>query len=122
MNEQDKIKAAKIVDRLYQKTLKGSITWDETSDKNAFQANVGNYIVQVIKEYDGESEDWYSKVLLRSYDGNLIDEILPSHLREIESSERPDLRFWQIFDELHESARRYALGVDKAYDELLSIL
>ncbi len=122
MNDQDKIKAARIIDRLYQKTSLGSIAWEETSDKNAFQANVGNYIVQVVKEYDGESEDWYSKILLRNYDGTLIDEILPGHLRDIKPSERPDLHFWQIFDELHESARRYALGVDKAYDELLALL
>lgn len=122
MNENDKQKAAAIIERLYTRTNEGSVTWEESSDKNSYHTTIGDYTVQLIQDYDPESEDTYVKVQIRRFDGTLIDEIYPGYIFDIKFRPDPTIPHWKVLDTLYESARRYALGVDKAYDDILSQL
>lgn len=122
MNDNDKIKAAAIIDRLYARTNEGKVTWEESSDKNSYHTTVGDYTVQLIKDYDPDSEESYVKVQIRRFDGALIDEIFPGHIDDVTFKPDPAMPYWKALDTMFEAARRYALGVDKAYDDILSRL
>lgn len=122
MNENDKAKAATIIDRLYDRTSVGKINWMESPDKNSFYTNIGDHTIQIMQDYDPEGDYTYYKVELRRDDGALIDEIHAGFIYDIIPKSDPSLKFGQILENIYESARRYALGVDKAYDDILSHL
>lgn len=101
-------KLRKLVDRLLKKTQAGELRWSETSSPESFQTSFPDYSIEVEKNKD--------LVLLRIYnsDGRIIESVV-----EKVSSFRDDA---EALSELHDAARRQALGVEKALDDILASL
>lgn len=98
-----------LVPSLIQKTNDGSLTWTKAkSPSAAFQASVGKYFVLVWEWSDHETETSGVTVGINDSTGEQLD-----HLMVDQYSSRHTL-----FTELFMSARRNALGLDRALDEI----
>lgn len=103
-------RSAQIVDLLLQKNDLGKLDWQATELPNVYQVAFPNFGIRlgprgddmVVKVYDGQA--------------NLVEEFTDVTVAsEIDSA-------YVKMKALHESARRVALGVDKALDGLISVL
>lgn len=97
-----------LVPSLIEKTNDGSLTWTKAKPPTAgFQAGVGKYIVHVF-EWKDENETEGITVAINDSSDTQID-----HLIVDQYSTR-----FNGFQELYMAARRKALGLDKALDEI----
>jgi len=95
-------KIIRLVRLLVEKTKAGEIKWEETSSLNNFECSLFNYSLLISRQ----------TLTVRNQEGNIIEEV---------DGEAP-LQGGVQFSELFELARRDALGVEKALDEILLLL
>ncbi|HEX5227673.1 MAG TPA: hypothetical protein VFW44_08175 [Bryobacteraceae bacterium] len=113
-----------MVDRLRALSAQEKVPWAETSDERTFQAALNGYAVSIAEEDAGDNYgEPITRFVIRFYDaaGKLLDTAT-----EIDFGDR------QMFDgrkharealhDLHDQARRKALRVDQALDDLLKSL
>jgi hypothetical protein len=108
-----------LVRRLKDKTADGSVSWEPTPNKTTFQAAFPKFSVR-IAEYAGENENDYE---IRVYDegGRLLERANDIEIaRAIEALQGSEP--FKTMKDLYTMARRQALGVEAALDELLSSL
>ena len=112
-----------LIDRLTTMSAENKVPWTETSDEKTFQATLNLYTVTVACEYAGQNwgEDVYIHVI-RIHDavGKLLDsaterDFSGMHLRRGVLAE-------EALRDLYDNARRKALKVDEALDDLLGSL
>lgn len=110
-------KMARLVQRLSRVTAERSDLWEPTTENGVFQASFPNYAVR-IDSRPGDNYQNEDDVYLSIYDddGALIEEVADSDLGPL----LPDA--YRVMVSLYESARRQAMGVDQALDEILSEL
>jgi len=108
-----------LVLRLKQKTAEGSVSWEATPNKSTFQTSFPKYSVR-LAELPGEPENDYD---IRIYDegGRLLesasDVAISKSIETLTGQES-----FKAMKELYTMARRQALGVEEALDELLASL
>lgn len=105
-----------LIKRLLVKTIAGEVRWSETPSQEAFQASFPSYSVEVecaggatyFRVYNSEGRvlDWTSDKVIEHEDKENFD--------ESDDAEK--------LIELYGLARRQALGVERALDELLATL
>lgn len=106
-------KIADIITKLLERTNEGKVSWKTTADENTFIAVVGNISTEVVGYTTARARQ---EVLFR---------ILSSEGREIERYTTRVGDGQDISDkliELYAKAKRTALGVDDALDDLLKAL
>jgi hypothetical protein len=111
-------KIRSLIDRLLSKTSTGEINWEEADRQEAFQISFPNYSVVIEKDRDGE-------LWLRMYDfmGRVLDTVSSDELHAFQvPGGAPGGTYADRLLELHGLARRQALRVEKALDELLARL
>lgn len=110
----------KIVDRLVSKTSDREIDWKETASTTIFQVSLSNYSIMLTEEYRYEGAGFFNKITRTVRKFSVVS---PEGV-EIDSFTDDDLPdgYAEITSELFRNARRQALGVDKALDEILSEL
>jgi hypothetical protein len=104
--------------RFVAKLLTSSLlSWDETADAAAFQAKLGNFIVQIARRFEAFDDDPYYQVTLFNNSGKLLEEIYPAavdpKLFQELTGHSPNSGLQSLF----ERARRGALNVDEALDQ-----
>ncbi len=108
MNKQ---KAAQFVTKLHNRTLAGELPWEETETADVFQVSFADFSVRIVKEA-----------------GDIVIAIHNSQGRLLDSVADPDLvdalpqQAYPFCEELYQSARGYAMGVEQALDSLISQL
>jgi hypothetical protein len=106
-------KSLALVARLYRKTVDGKLTWEKTVDEDVFQTSLPKFSVRLFpREVD---------MVLQVYndDGMLLVEVTDPELKgEYIEGQGP----YTVMVEMHKLARRNALGVDQALDNLLTQL
>jgi hypothetical protein len=101
------IELAKLI---YEKTKAGEITWEKTAYQGGFQTSFPKYSVIIRKLPVGLGAP---TILLLDDKGEVIEELAYNPVVETpEGAVR-------LLDELFDLARRRAMGVDQALDELL---
>ncbi|MGE5270661.1 MAG: hypothetical protein ACM3JG_13420 [Thiohalocapsa sp.] len=111
-------KYLQLLDRLIQKTDAGELAWEETAAGDAFQVSFPNYAV-ILSEAETPTTIDYVVELVNA-DGRIIDRFSDVTLERTDpSSQRGGPRHFDRMKALFEVARRQALGVDKALDEIL---
>ena len=109
-------KMARLILRLIHQTDVGKLQWEETSTSNAFQTAFSGYTVisrEVSVPLQG-TPDYYISILNET--GQTVETVSDSQLHD-------DLRDpVGTMRDLHEKARRQAMGVDEAIDSILSEL
>jgi len=102
------------------------VRWERTAQARSFQASLSDYSAQIsqhwiaYEDYEDNEIDGVEGYTLRIYDetGTLIDEVDNTDLDE-GNKKRP---FFALMREMYATARRIALGTDKALDAILSQL
>jgi hypothetical protein len=113
-----------LIDRITPMTLADKVPWTETSDERTFQAQLGNYNVTVAHEFVGQEwgEDVYVYTI-RIHDtlGKVLDTAVERDFPE-NFYFADGKRGREALRDLHDLARRKALKVDQALDDLLNSL
>jgi hypothetical protein len=102
----------KILERLINKTENGELEWKEGVYPETFQVAFSNYSLTV-GQRSGEDDTLDYVISIRDASGNVIDTFSDVDLGS---------GYFKTMGELYENARRQALGVDKALDEILNDL
>ena len=95
-------KIVRLVRLLLEKTKAGEIKWEETSKLNIFQCSLSNYTLLISRQ----------TLTVCNEVGDIIEEV---------DGQAP-LKEGVRLSELFELARRDAMGVEKALDEILLLL
>jgi hypothetical protein len=112
-------KTRKLVVMLAKRTAGGHVAWEETNEENVFQAAFPGYAVRVAAK---DEEDGVSyTVHLHNESGQLIEEIRSVDIRE-DDSRGAYQEAYELMRSLYEGARRRAMGVEEALDQILSKL
>lgn len=108
-----------LIDRLLSKTSAGDIKWSEAPGRGAFQTSFPNYSVEIEQDEDGD-------LFMRVYnsEGRIIEWISAKEASNfVASSESwPPQTYATRMHDLYVQARRQALRVEQAIDELLESL
>lgn len=108
-------KYQKIVDGLVSKTQNHELEWRETVDRQRFQVSFKNYSVIISKEIWKEGSG--IRISILNPEGTEIDSFDDEDLH----NEGLD-KYSDVMSALYLNARRQALGVDAALDEILNEL
>src|SRR5690242_4228346 len=109
-------KYVQVVNRLIDKTSKNELEWKETADGNGYQVAFPEYSL-VLREEDVD----YIIYIINS-EGVVVDQFSDVDLDRDEGLTGADLRYYPLMKDLFYSARRQALGVDRALDAILKEL
>jgi len=109
-----------LVQRLTDKTAEGSVSWEPTSNKSTFQTSFPKFSARVAEVAKPESESDYD---IRVYDeaGRLLERATDVEMAKA-VTDLAGAKSFTMMRDLYTMARRQALGVDAALDELLSSL
>jgi hypothetical protein len=111
------VKATNFVQRICEKTLKGELSWEQTSDVGEFQATVANYVIRFTP---GPGRELYTLILM-DMDGGIVDTFNDEMFDEPGTAHDPESMFLKMREAYHR-ARSMAMGVDKALDDVLAAL
>ena len=108
-----------LVRRLQATTKTGNARWSKTADEGVFNLSFSDYSIQVSKREEWELNDSYETFVIQIFDSNgeLVEEIKPSDFDQADFAYNDDPL--DVFKSIYSSARRTAMGMDKA---ILSIL
>lgn len=104
---------------LYFATIDNSIQWDKTVDDDTFQTSFDNYSVKLILWYDPPDTTEYS-ISIVDTEGKEIARIGPEDIPNNVTFKGKSP--YAAFREMYEVARRTALGIEKALDDILQSL
>lgn len=104
------------IHRLYSKSIKGELDWEQNDIEDVFQLAFANYTVNISTRQAYNSPDIDIIIAIYNEDGNIVERVLDTDLTN--SINHP----YKVFNEIYNNARRKAMGVDSALDEILDIL
>ena len=108
-------KIAKLVEVLLSQTENGLLQWESTEKSEMFQASFPRYSVRLSIRYVSDIDIDYVLQILNEF-GDIVEEVSDPDLKDVLESAYKKMRV------LHEAARRSAMGVESALDEILSFL
>lgn len=98
----------KLIIKLHERTTRGELHWQQTPEEHAFSASFAKYstvVASIPRDF---------MLRLHGPDGRFLESIRGYDLMGYDQSAARNL------EELYEMARREALGVDQAIDDLLA--
>ena len=114
-------KIVALVKKIDEKSIAGRVDWEKTVSDEEFQASLPSFVIRVRREYHNSPEPDYVISLvdrngteLESFDDSYVSRIL----KGIYSNENGYIYMERIF----KSAKRRALGVDRAIDSIIDEL
>lgn len=108
-------KIARLVNVLKSQTESGSLSWSQTEKPDMFQASFPNYSVRIFVKASNPIEQDYILQIINQL-GEIVEEVSDPDLNGF--METP----YKVMRDLHDSARRSAMGVENALDDILSWL
>lgn len=103
-------KIATLIKTLLKQTSNGELQWAQTEKTATFQASFPRYSVRIYPQ----NSDYVLQIL--NDQGDTVEEIADPDLRDVLASP------YKTMGDLHDSARRNAMGVETALDEILNFL
>jgi hypothetical protein len=116
MNTESKYEMIK---KLLSNTLARKLQWEKTSQQNAFQISIKDYVVTVLEQ--GDFNDPECILRIENSDGDLVEDIYWSELKDItdlETNKPGQVVLYQLYD----AARHNAMGADRAIMEITTAL
>ena len=109
-------KMASLDKTLSNKTMAGEVTWETTEREQVFQISFAENSVRIRTEIDFQNESTDYLIGLYNARGVLMEEVSDTGLKD-------DIPYaYIVMKDLFEAARRQALGVEKAINDILSKL
>jgi hypothetical protein len=101
----------------------GDVDWEKTDEEGAFETDFAGFGVQIAR-IEAEGEETLYSIRLFDAEGEFLDEFTDEDLTEILNREKPTepSEMFAVLQDIHRSARRSAMGVDKAIDTILDAL
>jgi len=111
-----------LIELLYDLTKSQGLVWQETEVDGVYQISFPTYSVSLSRRRNPDPEEAEKDYWISIYnsDGKLIDEISDVDLQSDFSN--PELTAFQYMGELYDMARRSAMGVENAIQEILAQL
>ncbi len=110
-------KVGRLIDSLYNNTKSADITWEESEKDGTYQVSFPKYSVRIFNrfnEHEYDTKDYFIQII--NENGIVIDEVSDIDVKEVIQD-----AFYKM-KEIHDLARRQALGVDEALDAILGNL
>jgi len=111
MSEDEKLLS--LLRRIYEKTVQGELRWEPTANGSAFVVAFARFSLSLQRLYDQAEDSYYVLLRISNDKGQTIEELYQASAVRIG---------FRNMDELYERARRIAMGLDEALDELLTEL
>ncbi|MCU1051146.1 hypothetical protein [Stenotrophomonas maltophilia] len=112
-------KTYELASRIAEMTEKGLIQWKETELEDVFQVSFSSNSVRIWSRPSRSHPTSFEYVMsIINWSGNVVDEVGDEDPEDLD--EKQDL--YGILKGCHDSARRAALGVDEAIDEIMNEL
>ncbi|MCF5044146.1 hypothetical protein GIW79_27235 [Pseudomonas sp. PA-7-1E] len=106
-------KIVRLIQGIVRQTNAGKIDWEVTETEDVFQASFPNYSIRLSYDESNLGTDYWLTIM--NGEGVVIESVSDVQIKtELEGS-------YKIMEGLYSDARRVALGVDKALDDLLSM-
>jgi hypothetical protein len=106
---------AKLVPRIHEKSQRGEIPWQKSAD-GRFESSFPGYTVEVYSRISDEVSWWGIRIY--NEEGDIVEDVDDTDLTQNVRGQP-----WEkIMKEIYEMARRKALRIDQAIDELISEL
>jgi hypothetical protein len=107
-----------LLKKLEEKSADGSLDWEVTASRNAFQTSVSDYVLRISEQepsdHDPESApDYY--LSLYNQQGYVIESVSDPEIRQSD----PTFESFKVMKGIYKMARRSALGGDKALDSII---
>jgi hypothetical protein len=110
-------KYKQLIERLLAKTDKNELDWKEAALPNTFQVSFADYSVTIRETPNNKGDvDYYISIL--NSEGETVDSVSDVHLDGTQGAGY----YFRSMGELFQNARRQALGVDKALNQILDEL
>lgn len=103
-------KIAKLVSALLTQTSNGELNWSQTEISGMFQASFPRYSVRIYPL----NNDYILQIINEL--GDIVEEVSDPDLNDVLSNS------YQTMGNLHDAARRNAMGVESALDDILNSL
>jgi hypothetical protein len=97
-----------VIQGLLQKSQENTVVWNTTTDSNTFIVYFNNFSLSIRQHYNNET--WITVDLIKNDNGDKIDGFM------VEDGDDD----WGIISELYSLARRSALSIDIAIQEMLT--
>jgi hypothetical protein len=122
MTDEKLVELAKLV--LHQTNF-GNLGWEETAVKNTFQTTIAKYVIRISEcqsKYEQGETDYVLSLI--NHEGLIIESFDDVQLSNwIKVSPQPsDVNGYVIMKDIFVNAKRKAMGVDKALDDVLKEL
>lgn len=112
-------KGRALVIRVCEKTANGEVPWERTPNAGVFQSSVGKYVFRLWSQGQAGSETYH--LSLRDSNGDLLETFDDEQFDKPGDAQK-DSSFYKKMGDMFRIAKRQAMGVDKAIDELLDEL
>jgi hypothetical protein len=106
-------KLVRVLQSIDEATQAGNIPWEATSARDTFQASFRRYSVLISKHWHEELQDHYIVFSITNERGEVVEEIDQGQASQSD---------YNNMEGLFDAARRTAMGVEEALDELLQDL
>lgn len=109
-------KIVKLIETLLSQTEAGTLQWAQTEKSEIFQASFPRYSIRIYPQNDRSNlqPDYFLQILNEV--GEIVEVVSDPDLRDV-----MDMPFTKM-QNLYEGARRNAMGVESALDEILDFL
>lgn len=108
-------KIARLIETLLSQTEAGTLQWAQTEKSEVFQASFPRYSIRIYPENSSNLQPDYFLQILNEV-GEIVEVVSDPDLRDV-----MDMAFTKM-QNLYEGARRSAMGVESALDEILDFL
>jgi hypothetical protein len=107
----DRTRDALFVERLHAKSLARGLAWAPGEHEGRYQVHLGGFLVEV-----GDGADGCPEILICDAAGKALEILTPDL---VDGPDENGLSRRQMFVEVHEAARRLALGIDQVIESLI---
>ena len=117
-------KLAILACRLHQRTVEGKIDWELTTANGVYQASFVNYSIRISVQPSRATEEDDIRIVVLDDEGFEVESFLDVDFDSASFKEiaGPDSNPYKIMRNTYDSARRTALGSEKAINEILADL
>jgi hypothetical protein len=125
-------KIVTLAKRIQERTKEGALRWEVTARENTFQVAFPESVVQISRWLDSRGREGYALRILNA-EGLVLEDITEHTLQDVLRQSMtahegflgepsPEMAARRIMEDIYTSARRIALGTDRALEDLIKRL
>ena len=116
-------KLARLVCKIYKRTIEGEINWEETATTGVYQTSFADYSILISLQPSQSGGESDVEISIIDVFGNEVESFLDVDLKsnwlhDLGITKNP----YSVMKETYDIARRVALGSEKAVDDILAVL